>query len=102
MEQLSGIDYVEIGRRVRERRRDMRLTQERLAEQVGVSISFIGHIERAEKIASIETMTKIARALNVSMDYLICGIRQHCERESCPLYRDIGDVLQAYGIVKTR
>ena len=45
----AGINYIEIGKRVRELRLESRLTQEKLAEQIGVSTSFIGHIERAEK-----------------------------------------------------
>lgn len=94
------IDYVAIGERVRQKRRELGLTQEQLAEEVGISASFVGHIERAEKTASVETMMKTAQALNTSLDYLISGIKWRCDHKSCPLFDDIGNALLAYGIEK--
>ena len=47
------MDYVDIGSRARQRREDMKLSQGELARLVGVSASFIGHIERAEKVPSL-------------------------------------------------
>ena len=46
------------------------LTQEKLAELAGISPSFVGHIERGEKKASLETMVHIAAVLNTTTDYL--------------------------------
>ena len=42
-----AIDYESIGRRVYRRRQELGLTQGEVARMVGVSTSFIGHIERA-------------------------------------------------------
>jgi len=92
------IDYVEMGTRIRQKRRDMGLTQERLAERISVSSSFIGHIERAEKVPSLDTMAKLSIALGTTLDYLVCGVQLRCERDRCYLFRDIGRVLEAYGI----
>ena len=92
----ARINYIDIGKRVRERRLELRWTQERLAEEVDVSSSFIGHIERGEKIASIDTLFRLCARMDISMDYLVFGMRQACDREGCPLYDDLSRLLAGY------
>lgn len=92
------INYAQIGGRVRARRLRAALTQKELAERVGVSASFIGHIERAEKIPSLETMVKLSRVLDTTLDHLICGVELRCDREHCRLLIDVERVLKAYGV----
>ncbi len=41
------------------------LTQEKLAEKVGMSTSYIGDMEARERFPSAETIDKIAEALNI-------------------------------------
>jgi transcriptional regulator with XRE-family HTH domain len=65
------IDYVQMGKRIKQRRKELHLTQEALAEQVDISASFMGHIERGSRITSLETLLSICIALDVSMDYII-------------------------------
>lgn len=64
------IDYTRMGKRIMERRKELRLTQEALAEQAGISVSFMGHIERGSRIASLDTLLALCIALDVSMDYI--------------------------------
>ena len=68
------MDYVEIGNRIRLVRKELKMTQEELAERGGLSHSFMGHIERGSRKLSVETLYRIAGALNVSTDYLL-GLR---------------------------
>ena len=63
--------YEDLGRRVRQQRILAQLTQEKLAEQAGISLSFLGHIERGTRKASLETVINIANALGVSADTLL-------------------------------
>lgn len=65
------MDYVQMGKRVRIRRKELRITQEKLAEIVDVSTSFIGHIERGTRKMSVETLYSLCVALGVSADYLM-------------------------------
>jgi transcriptional regulator with XRE-family HTH domain len=67
------MDYVDMGRRIRKQRQELNYTQETLAERVNVSTSFIGHVERGTRKASLETLVSVANALNVSVDYLLSG-----------------------------
>lgn len=65
------MNYNQLGKRVREERQKLNLTQERLAEKVEVSDAYIGQIERGERSLSLETLIKIARNLGVTVDYLL-------------------------------
>ena len=67
------IDYVSIGKRIREIRTAKKMTQADLAELSGVEPSNISHIERAATKVSLPTLLQIANALNVSLDELVCG-----------------------------
>ncbi|MGN0777960.1 MAG: helix-turn-helix domain-containing protein [Aristaeellaceae bacterium] len=65
------MDYKDLGNRVRTVRRQHSLTQEQLAEKVGISASFLGHIERGTRVASLETLVAICNTLNVTPEYLL-------------------------------
>lgn len=56
------------------------MTQEQLGERAGYSKSFIGCVENHSSIPSIETIVKIAEALDVTPDYFLLGIEPNQER----------------------
>lgn len=60
-----------MGAQIRRCRMKQGYTQERLAERVGVSTSFIGHVERGTRKASVATIEKISRALGEPIDALV-------------------------------
>ncbi len=62
--------YKQLGKRVRQRRVALGMTQAELAERAEISASFVGHIEGATRVPSSLTMLKLAYALKVTMDYL--------------------------------
>lgn len=68
------MDYQAMGKRIRQLRKQQKFTQAELAEQVGISTSFMGHIERGTRIASVETLVGLSDTLNVSLDAIIRGI----------------------------
>lgn len=59
-----------IGQRIRNHRAAAGLSQEKLAELSGCHPTYIGQLERGEKNATIESIDKIATALNVSLSKL--------------------------------
>lgn len=67
----SAVDYKAIGKRIRRLRKEAQKTQAHLAEEAGISLSFLGHIERGSRVLSVETLLGIANALNVSTDSLL-------------------------------
>ena len=65
------MDYQGLGRRVRRARKLAGMTQCELAERLSISTSFLGHIERGSRKASLETIIKIANELSISLDELL-------------------------------
>ena len=66
---MSDIAKV-IGQRIRNYRTAVGLSQEKLAELSGCHPTYIGQLERGEKNATVESIEKIASALNVSLSKL--------------------------------
>ena len=58
----------EIGKRISERRKLMRLTQEQLAEQMDVSIQMISNLERGVKAIRIDNPIRLSQTLNISRE----------------------------------
>ena len=66
-----SVDSVKMGIRIKERRNALRLSQEKLGEKTGVTTSYIGQIERAERVPSLETLINISVALKITVDFLL-------------------------------
>ncbi len=59
-----------LGQRIRNYRTAKGLSQEKLAEFAGCHPTYIGQLERGEKNATVESIEKIASALNISLSKL--------------------------------
>ncbi|MEA4935013.1 hypothetical protein SDC9_119866 [bioreactor metagenome] len=59
------------GDNVQRYRKNLQLSQEKLAELAGVHRTYIGMIERAEKNITLCNMEKIAKALGVEINELL-------------------------------
>lgn len=71
---MREIDYVQMGKRIREQRLKYKLTQEKLAEKVDVAPSYISEIERGTSICSLSVLVRIADVLELNLDNLVCGV----------------------------
>lgn len=71
---MDKINYKEIGNRIRQRRKELKLTQEKLSEILEVSPTYISEIERGTGISSLATITKLSKVLKLDLDYLVFGI----------------------------
>lgn len=67
------LDYVCLGERIAKRRKQAKIKQNVLAEQIGISNNYLSSIERGKEKPSLEILVKICNALNVTPDYLIMG-----------------------------
>ncbi len=61
-----------LGENIRRERENQKLSRQTLAEKAGMSIDFLGRIERAEQNPSILKILDLANALNISFYKLIC------------------------------
>ena len=66
------LDYKAIGKRIKIARIQMDLTQESLSEIVGISPTHMSNIETGTTRVSLQTIVRIANALSVSTDDLLC------------------------------
>ena len=73
-----------IGERLRSYRNQKGWSQEELAEQAGLHATYIGQLERGEKNATIESVSKVACALGVSLSQLFENISVDTARSDIP------------------
>ncbi len=65
------IDYKKLGERIREERLRLHLTQAQLAEDIDISDTYMGAIERGERSLTLDTLVRLVNRLGVTVDYLL-------------------------------
>lgn len=65
------MDYYMIGQRIRKHRKARGLSQEQLAEKVGISVPHMSHIETGNTKLSLPVLVDIAQTLEVRTDELL-------------------------------
>jgi transcriptional regulator with XRE-family HTH domain len=63
-----------IGERLKEIREYLRLSQEELGSQIGLTKSGISCVEKNKSFMSKEVLSKLIIDLNVNLNYLVAGI----------------------------
>ncbi len=71
------MDLKAVGRRIKTKREEKGLTQEKLAEIVNLSPVHVSVIERGIKVPKLSTFVDIANALDVSADALLVDVVEH-------------------------
>ena len=86
------MNILRMGKRIRDLRLEQGLTQEELAGAAELSVSYLSHIERGTKKASLATVIQLAAVLQTSIDYLLEDVcEQNMEEElpeACGLLQD--------------
>ena len=85
------LDYKAIGKRIKIARINRDLTQEALADRVGLSPSHMSNIETGTTRVSLTTIVNLANALGVTVDGLLCDNLAHARPQ---LGADIQEVLE--------
>ncbi len=62
-----------IGQRIRTARKSRGLTMEKLAEAADTSVQFLSQVEKGEQSMTMVKFGKLAKALDVSSDFLLFG-----------------------------
>lgn len=63
----------EIGKRIQNLRKDRNLTQQELAEKLGISPNMVAKVESGLRIPSIDMFVVMAEYFEESLDYLVLG-----------------------------
>lgn len=68
------MDYKkEMGIRLKQRRKELHMTQEQLSDKLNISIKHYSEVERGITGLSVENIIKISNILHMSIDYLLKG-----------------------------
>ena len=65
------INYVKLGKRIRRIRDDRKLSQEKVAKEIGVSVAHMSNIENGKTKFSLPVLINIAETLGVTPDVLL-------------------------------
>lgn len=65
------MDYYSIGKRIRKIRKAKGLSQEQLAEKIGISVTHMSHIETGNTKLSLPVFVELATVLEVHTDDLL-------------------------------
>lgn len=67
-------DYkIEMGKRMKSKRKELNLTQEQMAEMLDISIKHYSGVERGVAGLSVENIIEVSNILGLNLDYLIKG-----------------------------
>ena len=74
-------DRITVGKRIHQKRIQLGLSQDELAVRINRATKYCSDIERGMCGMSIETMLSIAKALDMSLDYMMFGEISEIEKE---------------------
>ncbi len=69
------IILIEMGKRIATRRKELKLTQDTLAEKVGVSLQTISCVELGKKAIRPCNLIRLCSVLQTSTDYILTGTK---------------------------
>ena len=103
-----ALDYAIIGERLKKARKDNKLTQEKLAEKIDVSVAFLSRVERGDAKINLTRLEQLCDILNISLAYILTGtgsnsknyltedfsnLLKNCPPEKIKLIYDIAKVI---------
>jgi transcriptional regulator with XRE-family HTH domain len=65
---------IHVGKRIRDRRKEVRVSQEKLADQLGLTFQQVQKYEKGANRVSASKLYEIARALHASIEYFFRGL----------------------------
>lgn len=71
--ELDKTLLLHFGESVRSRRKQLSLSQEELAERCQLDRTYVGSVERGERNVSLKNISKLAKALGISIQDLFNG-----------------------------
>ena len=72
---MGDVEFLrEMGQRIMVRRKALQLTQEELAERLGVSTQMISNLELGKKAIRPENLARVCEILRVSADFILTGM----------------------------
>ncbi|MBQ9120501.1 MAG: helix-turn-helix transcriptional regulator [Lachnospiraceae bacterium] len=89
------IDYVLLGERIRKRRKELKLSQEKLAERIDVSSPHMCNIENGKTKFSLQVLVDLANALETTPNALLADHIDNKDGVQELVLEEIGQVLKS-------
>jgi len=83
-----------LGQRIRETRLKLGLTQEGLGKRASLHYSYVGQVERGNKVPSVKTLRRMAAALNISVEALLHEEPQKTGSDEDLLIKELNKIVQ--------
>jgi transcriptional regulator with XRE-family HTH domain len=74
-----------VGERIKNRRLELGWTQDQLSQKAGISKSFLSDLENGKRSVGADNLLDIARALGVSLDFLMTGAASKEQQAEVPI-----------------
>lgn len=87
---MHELDYAKMGARIRQLRKVKGWSQEKVAKKCGISLNFMGHIERGTRKMSMDTFVNLCRELETDADALLFGITQPSDTAAHGMWGQVG------------
>jgi transcriptional regulator with XRE-family HTH domain len=75
---------LEVGDRIRELRKSLKISQAELAKKIGVSSGNVGDWERGRAKPGVDALINLSKFFNKSIDWLITGEEPKCSYDEYP------------------
>ena len=75
--EVNGMIDKRIGKRIKEQREALGLTQEQFAEKIGVTTNYISTVERGASFPRCEKLILLLNGLETSADAIFCDVLDH-------------------------
>ena len=86
-----ALDYNVIGERLKQARLNKKLTQEKLAEKLDVSVAFLSRIERGSSLINLKRLNEICSILDITEGEILNGVSKD---SNSYLNKDLSDLLK--------
>lgn len=88
------VDYKEIGKRIRQKRKEKKLTQEALAEKLDITVGYVSQMERGVTKISLERLAEIGAVLDTELSSFLNGTVQ---KQNSYLQTELAEKIEKLG-----
>ncbi len=90
---------IEVGRRIRARRSEIGMSQTTLSSHLDLTFQQVQKYERGSNRCAPSTLVKIAKAMNVNVEYFVEGLGTRVTEADNPLQRDVLELNRKYLVI---
>lgn len=74
-----AVDFDIIGKRIKQKRKQIGITQEQLAEKIDVTVGYVSQCERGISKINLEKLSEVADVFKCDISYFVSGSTVGCE-----------------------